>query len=139
VDCVTVSGRVVLTGRVIKVGEAKGKALVSPDPLGFFGGVDPETGVVVEAGHALEGECVSGRILVFPTGKGSTVGSYVLYRLKQNGVAPAAIVNAESEPIVAVGAIISEIPMVDMVEISKITTGDWVEIKEDVVTIASRN
>jgi predicted aconitase with swiveling domain len=82
---------------------------------------------------------VSRRVLVFPTGKGSTVGSYILYRLKQNGAAPAAIVNAESEPIVAVGAIISEIPMVDMVEIGKIATGDWVEVKDEVVTIAGRD
>jgi predicted aconitase with swiveling domain len=118
-----------LTGRVIKAGQAKGEALVSPEPLGFFGGVDPETGVVVEPGHPLEGQCVAGRVLVFPTGKGSTVGSYILYRLKKNGLAPAAIINAESEPIVAVGAIISAIPMVDQVEIEKIGNGNWVEIR----------
>ena len=70
---------------------------------------------------------------MFPTGKGSTVGSYILYRLKSSGVAPAAIINAESEPIVAVGAIISEIPMVDNVDIGEIMTGDWVEIRGEVV------
>jgi predicted aconitase with swiveling domain len=124
-----------LTGRVIKAGRAEGEALVSPEPIGFFGGVDPETGVVVEAGHPLEGACVAGRVLVFPTGKGSTVGSYILYRLKKNGVAPAAIINAESEPIVAVGAIISEIPMVDGMEIGRIATGDWVLVNGQTVTI----
>ena len=109
----------ILRGRIIKAGEAQGEALVSPEPIGFFGGVDPETGMIVEAGHPLEGACVAGRVLVFPTGKGSTVGSYTLYRLHKNGAAPVAIVNVESEPIVAVGAIISEIPMVDSVEIGK--------------------
>jgi predicted aconitase with swiveling domain len=131
------TGRVILTGRVIKTGNVKGKALVSREPIGFFGGVDAETGVVVETKHPLEGECVAGRVLVFPTGKGSTVGSYILYRLKTAGLAPCAIINAESEAIVAVGAIISEIPMVDMVDIGQIVTGDWVEIRDNSVIIAS--
>jgi predicted aconitase with swiveling domain len=124
-----------LTGRVIYTGQAEGEALVAAEPIGFFGGVDPETGVVIEAGHPLQGACVAGRVLVFPTGKGSTVGSYILYRLKKNEVAPAAIVNAESEPIVAVGAIISEIPMVDGIEIERIATGDWVIVNGQTLTV----
>jgi len=124
-----------LTGRVIKAGQAEGSALVSVEPLGFFGMVDPETGIVVEKGHPLEGETVSGRVLVFPTGKGSTVGSYILYRLAKSGRSPVAIINAESEPIVAVGAIISDIPMVDQVDIKQITTGDLVSIADGQVSI----
>ncbi len=108
---------------------------MSPDPIGFLGGVDPDTGLVIEAGHPLEGECVTGRILVFPTGKGSTVGSYTLYRLARNGLAPAAIINAEADPVVAVGAIIAEIPMVDQVDISRIHTGDWVQVHDRKITI----
>jgi len=119
----------VLTGRVIKHGRASGRALVSPEPLSFFGMVDAETGVVVERGHPLEGKSVAGRVLVFPTGKGSTVGSYILYRLAKAGRAPAAIINAESEPIVAVGAIISDIPMVDQVDIHQIRTDDPVSVE----------
>ena len=120
-----------LTGRIIKAGEAGGVALVSPQPIGFLGGVDPETGIVIEPGHPLEGQCVSGRVLVFPTGMGSTVGSYTLYRMAKLGTAPAAILNAESEAIVAVGAIISDITMLDQVDISQIQTGNqvWVEGK----------
>lgn len=121
--------------RIVKAGHAEGKALVSPDPIGFLGGVDPDTGIVIEAGHPLEGECVSGRVLVFPTGKGSTVGSYTLYRLARNSLAPAAIVNAEADPVVAVGAIIAEIPMVDQVDISRIHSGDWVQVRDRQVTI----
>jgi len=122
-------------GRVIKAGRAEGRALVSPEPIGFLGGVDPETGIVVEPGHPLQGTCVSGRILAFPTGKGSTVGSYTLYRMAQAGTAPAAIVNVQSEAIVAVGAIISEIPMVDQIDITVIETGDLVRVDGECVTV----
>lgn len=118
----------VMHGRVIKAGQAEGLALVSPDPIGFFGMIDAETGIVIEKGHPLEGQSVAGRVLVFPTGKGSTVGSYSLYRLAKAGLGPAAIVNAESEPIVAVGAIISDIPMVDQVDTVQIRNGDTVTI-----------
>ncbi len=125
----------VLTGRVIKAGRAEGVALVSPEPIGFFGMVDAETGIVIERGHPLEGQSIVGRVLVFPTGKGSTVGSYSLYRLAKAGLAPTAIVNAESEPIVAVGAIIGDIPMVDQVDITQIHTGDWVSVDDEQVTV----
>jgi hypothetical protein len=124
-----------LKGRIIKTGTALGVALVSPDPIGFLGGVDPETGVVVEPGHPLQGQSVAGRVLVFPTGKGSTVGSYTLYRMAKAGTGPAAIVNVESEAIVAVGAIISEIPMVDQVDIKTIRTGDCVRVDGALVMV----
>jgi predicted aconitase with swiveling domain len=105
--------------------------------MGFLGGVDPETGIVVEEGHPLEGRCIAGRMLVFPTGKGSTVGSYTLYRMARAATVPAAIINAESEAIVAVGAIISDVPMVDCLDITKIKTGDWVRLEGDRVTVRS--
>ena len=124
-----------LTGRVIKRGTAAGRALVSPEPIGFLGGVDPDTGVIIEQGHPLEGEGVTGTVLCFPTGKGSTVGSYTLYWMKKVGTAPAAILNAESETIVAVGAIISDIPMLDGLDLSRITSGDWVEVKGTTVEV----
>ena len=112
-----------LQGRPICAGRAEGEALVSQMGISFFGGVDPESGMVVERGHDLEGQSIAGKVLVFPTGKGSTVGSYTLYRLKKAGLAPAAIVNAECETITAVGCIIAESPCVDQVEITLIRTG----------------
>ena len=126
-----------LVGRLIYAGEAEGQALVSAQAISFFGGVDPDSGVVVERGHALEGQSVAGRVLVFPTGKGSTVGSYTLYRLKHNGMAPAAIVNAECETITAVGCIIAEIPCVDQVEIGRIVTGQRVRVDGNNVTFGA--
>ena len=81
------------------------------------------TGKVVEVGHKLEGQSITGKILVFPTGKGSTVGSYTLYRMKKNNTAPAAIVNEQTDTIIAVGCIISEIPCVDKIDVNEIKTG----------------
>jgi predicted aconitase with swiveling domain len=124
-----------MKGRVIKRGVAQGRALVSPEPIGFFGHIDPETGTVLEKGHPLEGVSIAGRILVFPTGKGSTVGSYTLYRLKRNGRAPVGIINSQSEPIVAVGAIIADIPMVDNMDIGSIDTNDLVAIEGEEVRV----
>ena len=102
-----------IKARSISHGKASGEALISNEPIGFLGGVDPETGEVIEKGHQLEGKNIAGKVLVFPNGKGSTVGSYVMLQLAKNGKAPAAIINISAEPIIAVGAIISKIPMVD--------------------------
>ncbi|MFO7872280.1 MAG: DUF126 domain-containing protein [Candidatus Undinarchaeales archaeon] len=124
-----------MKGRKIFKGKAEAEAIVSPEPISFYGGVDPETGKVVEKGHPLENKSITDKVLVFPQGKGSTVGSYIIYSLKKNGKAPAAIINKETETIVAVGAIISEIPMVDKVDISKIKTGDKVKVNADEGTV----
>lgn len=105
-----------IRGHKVSKGRASGPALVSKAMISFLGGVDPATGTIIEKGHPLFGRSVKGTVLVFPGGKGSTVGSYVIYQLKKNGVAPAAMINVRAEPIVAVGAIISDIPMVDRLE-----------------------
>ena len=124
-----------LKGRVISKGAAEGEALITTQPISFYGGVDPNTSEVIEKRHELQGKKVKGKILVFPNGKGSTVGSYTLYRMKKNGVAPAGIVNKECETVVAVGAIISEIPCVDGIDISKIENGDTIRLTNGFVTI----
>ena len=124
-----------LKGRIIWRGTAQEEALVTSQQISFYGGVDPSTGEIIEKGHELQGKSVKGKILVFPNGKGSTVGSYTLYRMKKNGVAPAGMINRECETVVAVGAIISEIPCVDKIDISHIKTGDVIRIDGDVVTI----
>jgi len=126
-----------MQGRKIFKGKVVGEALVTGDDISFYGGCDPETGEIVEKGHHLEGKSIAGKVLVFPSGKGSTVGSYVLYALKKAEKAPLAIVNKIMDPVVAVGCIISEIPAVDQIEIEKITTGQKIEVDADngVVTI----
>ena len=114
-------------------GRASGPALVTVQAISFLGNVNPETGVVVDPAHELFGESIAGKVLVFPGGKGSTVGSYVIYQLKKRGLAPAAMINLLSEPIVAVGAVISGIPLVDRVgeEVLRIKSGTIVNVDAD--------
>ncbi|MCL2642378.1 MAG: DUF126 domain-containing protein [Candidatus Bathyarchaeota archaeon] len=124
-----------LKGRIIYKGKAEGEALVTNMPISFFGGVDPNTGIVLEKGHELEGLSVKNKILVFPQGKGSTVGSYTLYRMKKNNTAPLGMINKETETIVAVGAIISEIPFIDKIDTTKIKTGNKITIENENIHI----
>lgn len=130
-----------LKARVISHGTASGELLVSKDPISFYGGVNPDTGIVVERGHALEGISIAGKVLYFPRGKGSTVGSYTLYRLKKNNLAPKAIINAECEPIVAVGAIISDIPLVDKIDSKKLESyaGKTIKVNANKGVVSSMN
>jgi uncharacterized protein len=117
----------------VACGSARGPALVTRDAISFLGNVDAETGRVVDPAHELFGQCISGKVLIFPGGKGSTVGSYVIYQLRKRDLAPAAMINIRSEPIVAVGAIISGIPLVDRVkeEILRVRSGTVVEVDAD--------
>lgn len=127
-----------LRGRVVKAGKASGAALVSSQPISFLGGVNPATGVLTEPGHELQGQCVKGRVLVFPHGKGSTAGSYVIYQLARNGTAPSAIVVRQAEPIVAVGALMAGIPMVHRLDadpIKAIRTGDLITVDGEIITV----
>jgi len=112
------------------MGKASGPLLVSLQPISFLSGVDPDSGIIVEKGHLLKGQCITGKVLVFPYGKGSTVGSYVLYAMSRNGHAPLAIVNAEAEAIIATGAIISKIPMIDRIDmpITRLKNGTRVTV-----------
>lgn len=109
-----------VAGRGLVEGEARGRLLVTGEPISFYGGVDPDTGVVVDSRHELRGVPIAGRILVFPHGKGSTVGSYTLLRLGRRGLAPSGIVNLESEPIVVVGCVLAGIPLMDRPEVDLI-------------------
>lgn len=79
---------------------------------------------------------ITDRVFVFPQGKGSTVGSYVIYDLKVHGHAPAAIVNRSAETIVTTGAVISDVPMVDGIDISVIRDGDTVAVDGDAGTVS---
>jgi hypothetical protein len=102
--------------------------------------VDPETGIIIEKGHDLKGKSVEGKVLCFPHGHGSTVGSYVLYSLAKKGIGPKAIINEVMDPVIVVGAIIADIPMVDQVDISQIATGDEVEVdgEKGTITVSRR-
>ncbi|MEM1509425.1 MAG: DUF126 domain-containing protein [Thermofilaceae archaeon] len=100
-------------GRGLVEGRATAPLLLSEEPISFYGGVDPDSGKIVEKGHELHGESISGRLLVFPHGKGSTVGSYILLRLAKKGKAPAGIINLQSEPIIIIGCMLGGVPLMD--------------------------
>ena len=123
----------IMKGRIISPGCAEGEVIVTKEPIGFYGGVDAKTGKVIDQGHELEGCSISGKILVFPCAKGSTVGSYVIYGLKKNGVAPEAIVNEETETIVATGVILAGIPCVDKIDLEQlnVTVGQKIKVDAD--------
>jgi len=131
---------IILKGRTIVEGRCRAEALVSTKPISFLGGVDPADGKIIEKKHDLCGQCIKGKVLCFPHGHGSTVGSYVLYSLAKKGLAPKAIINQTADSVVVVGAIIANVPMMDQVEIRKINTGDTVEVDacEGVAKIVSR-
>lgn len=103
--------------RMISKGREEGECVVTSESISFLGGVDPKTGTVIDKKHELYGQCITDKILVIPSGKGSTVGSYVIYQMAKNDTAPKAIICQKAEPIIAIGAIISKIPMVDNPEI----------------------
>jgi len=117
--------------RPISKGYAEGLAVVSKKPVSFLGDVDPESGRIVDRESEVYGERISGKIFIFPEGRGSTVGSYVIMQMKRNKTAPAGMIMTESEAIIAIGAIISGIPLVDKPEVDLVDVvenGDYVRI-----------
>ncbi len=117
-----------LKGRMIVAGHCTGEALVCTKPISFLGGVDPADGRIIEKTHDLHLKCIKDKVLCFPHGKGSTVGSYILYSLAKKQLSPKAIINQFADPVVVVGAIIANIPMVDQIDIRQIETDDVVEV-----------
>ena len=96
-----------MSGQAIIPGAASGQVLATDEGLSFWGGVDPLTGVVIDAHHPLCGLSISGRVLVMPTTRGSCSGSGVMLDLALNGLAPAAFVFREPEDVVTLGALIA--------------------------------
>jgi len=126
--------KIVLRGRKVIGGVAEGEAVVTKEAVSFLGGVNPDNGLVVERGHELEGQSITGKIFVFPHGKGSTAGPYIIYAMAKRKTAPVAMINVVAEPIIAVGAAMGNIPLVDRLDenpLEMISTGDYVKIDGD--------
>ncbi len=98
----------VVNGRPVIPGSAQGIALVSKQPLSFWGGLSSSTGEIIDRRHELSGKIVTGRVFVFPRGKGSSTGSAVLLQCIRSGSAPAAIINLKTDPILALGSIVAD-------------------------------
>ena len=122
--------------RSIAKGKGKGELIVSTEPISFLGGVNPENGKVIDPNHELKGQSIKDKVLFIPGGKGSTVGSYVIFQMMKNNTAPKAIICLNAEPIIATGAIMSDIPMVDSPDdVKDLTNGKLVEVDADNGTI----
>ena len=122
--------------RKIAKGKGKGELIASSEAISFLGGVNPENGEIIDSKHDLKGEIIKDKVLFIPGGKGSTVGSYVIFQMMKNNTAPKAIICISAEPIIATGAIMSDIPMVDSpADVSDLKTGISVEVDADNGTI----
>jgi predicted aconitase with swiveling domain len=97
----------ILQARVLVPGNARGEALVLAEPLSLWGGLDPRTGDIIDQRHPQFGENVSGRVVVLPIGRGSSSASSILLEAVRSGTAPAAIITAETDAILALGAAVA--------------------------------
>ena len=108
-------------GSTIVEGVAEADAMVTDENLAFSL-IDPKTGVVTQPQHAWTGLCVAGKILIFPSGKGSSSGSYWLLNLASEGNAPAAIVNAQTDAVIVAGAVLGDVPLIHRLAPDPFTT-----------------
>lgn len=125
---------ITLKCRRISKGRVEGEAMVTRQPMAFYGGVDELNGLVTDKNHELYGMSVTGKILVFPVAKGSAGGSYALGKMVSHHAEPGGIINLRADPILAVSAIIANVPMVvvsDEKDLDMIRRGDRVELDAD--------
>jgi len=126
-------------GKPVIAGTARGEALVTSEPISFWGGYDSETGEIIDRRHELSGANAAGRIFVFPFGRGSSTASGILLQSMLNGTAPAALVSREVDPILALGVIVAEemfdrrLPLLTLSaeDFDSLAEGEWIEIEED--------
>jgi predicted aconitase with swiveling domain len=121
----------ILIGRPIVAGSAKGLALVSKEPLSFWGGLCPRTGEIIDRRHDRSGAVVTGRVMVFPWGRGSSTSSATLLESIKTRVAPTAIINLKVDPILALGSIVSDELYHQIIPIVVLSKEDFFGIKED--------
>jgi predicted aconitase with swiveling domain len=128
----------IIKARSISPGKAEGYALVSKMPISFYGDVDKKTGIIINKKSDIYMESLKDKVLIFPYSIGSTVGSWIIYALKKNNVAPAAIIVDKADMILASGCLISEIPLLDKPEKDLkniVKKGDYIRIDEDSIIL----
>ena len=126
-------------GHVLAPGVASGRALVLQEPLSLWGGLDPETGEIIDVHHPQRGALLTGRILVMPGGRGSSSSASILAEAVRAGTAPSGIVLGEDDLILAIGSAVAgelygtELPIVsvDPAALETIGDGDRVAIGPD--------
>jgi predicted aconitase with swiveling domain len=133
-----VGGVTAVRGQAVVAGSACAEALAANAPLSFWGGFDPDTGIIIDRRHPLAGRMAAGRVLVLPSGRGSCSGSGVLLEAIHNGTAPAAIITSRLDPVIGLGCILGDElyarhpPMVVISDQDRllIETGDLMEVHD---------
>ena len=128
--------RVALQGRVIVAGEGAGQALVSSEPLSFWGGYDFHTGEIIDRRHPLSGQNAAGRVLAVPFTRGSSTTTAVLLEAVRAGTAPAALLTTGPDSFFALASIVAEemygraIPVVALAheDFARLRTGQQLSI-----------
>lgn len=129
----------VIRGRAVIPGRARGQALVSNEPLSFWGGYDSHTGEIIDRRHPLSGQIAAGRILALPFTRGSSTTTAILLEAVRAGVAPAAILTTGVEAFFALGSIVADelygrpVPLVALTaeDFASLRSGEWLEVEED--------
>ena len=122
---------ITLQGRVIIRGEARGRALVSHEPLSFWGGYDWKTGEIIDRRHRLSGSIAKDKILAVPFTRGSSTTTAVLLEAIRAGTAPAAIITTDTDFFFALASVVAEelygtpLPLVALAE------NDFVQLQTD--------
>lgn len=125
-------------GEVIIPGEAEGIALVSAEPLSFWGGYDYKTGTIIDQRHSLAGQCAAGRVLAVPFTRGSSTTTAVLLESVRAGTAPAAILTTGADSFFALASIVADVlygkpvPLIALAadDFTRLATGDRIRIEE---------
>jgi predicted aconitase with swiveling domain len=135
---------IVLHGRKVVGGSAQGEALVTKETISGWGGIDPNTGTIIERRHELRGQSFKDKILVFPGAKGSSGWSVFFHTARLAGAAPKGLIFKKMTTKVALGAVVMHAPAVtdlDQDPLTVIESGDWVEIDADqgVVKVTKRH
>ena len=127
-----------LIGHIVNPGKAEGEAIVTHTPFSFLGELDPTTGKVPSPSHELSGQSLKDKILVFPTGKGSTVGPIIAWYSMKAKNNPKAMICIEDEPIIASVAITVDMPMVHKLDknpLDVIKSGDYLKVDATAGTV----
>ena len=131
----------ILHGRTVVPGVVEGEALVSHEPISGWGGIDPARGVIIEPRHELFEVCFTGKILVFPSAKGSSGWSGFFQTTRLSGTAPIGMVIGRISAKSALGAVVTRVPAItdlDADPCEVIATGDWLLLDNSTVEVTKR-
>ena len=134
-----------MQGRALVAGEAGGAALVSLEPLSFWGGYDQNTGEIIDRRHPLAGQSAAGRVLAIPMTRGSSTTTAVFLEAARAGAAPAGVVTSSVDHFLVLAAVVADemygihIPIVALsaADFATLQTGQYLRLENDGRVIVS--